>query len=51
MNGKVANFNLTIAKMDNFLSLHTWMELAFKDLVAKISTGNASTLTLVPKCI
>ena len=36
MNSKVAN--IQVARMDNFLGLHTWMELAFKDLVAKIAT-------------
>ena len=37
MNSKVAN--IQVARMDNFLGLHTWMELAFKDLVVKIATG------------
>ena len=36
MNSKVAN--IQVARTDNFLGLDTWMELAFKDLVAKITT-------------
>ena len=30
---------MQVARMNNFLGLHTWMELAFKGLVTKIATG------------